>query len=178
LPAPPAATPGEVRSSPFAPPQEETLNDPSQVEHRTQIVYLAHTPRVGELSPGWRIITMLTWLAVILAFSAVWNASVQLGLSTWWLGPRGQPRPLVVQLTPFVAPVLIVLGTINHVRWLGWWGLAASAVLAAYGIADLGNVTSIAALELLIAGLAAASSIASLTGTYRVDPAASSHPGD
>ena len=142
------------------------------------MVYLAHTPRVGELSPGWRIVTVLTWLAVILAFAAVWNASVQLGLSTWWLGPRGQPRPLVVQLTPFVAPVLMVLGTINHIRWLGWWGLAASGVLAGYGLADLGNVASIAALELLIAGLGAAVSIASLTGTYRVDPAAGSRPSD
>lgn len=108
----------------------------------------------------------------MLAFAAVWNASVQLGLSTWWLGPRGQPRPRPVQLTPFVAPVLMVLGTINHIRWLGWWGLAGSAVLGAYGIADLGRVASIASIELLIAGLAAAVSIASLTGTYRTDSAA------
>ncbi len=137
-----------------------------------EVVYAAHTPRAGELCPAWRMITVMTWIAVVLAFAAVWNSSVQLGLSTWWLGPRGQPRARVVQLSPFVAPVLMVLGTINHIRWSGWWGLAASAVLAGYGIADLGRVSSIAAVELLIAGLAAAVSIASLTGTYRTDPAA------
>jgi len=114
----------------------------------------------------------MTWIAVVLAFAAVWNASVQLGLSTWWLGPRGEPQPRLVQLTPFVAPVLMVLGTINHIRWSGWWGLAASGVLTAFGVADLWTVSSIAAVELLIAGSAAVVSIASLTGTYRTDPAA------
>jgi hypothetical protein len=133
---------------------------------------ITRTPRVGELSPGWRVIAALTWIAVVLAFAAVWNASVQLGLSTWWLGPRGDPRARWVQLSPFVAPVLMVLGTINHIRWLGWWGLGASAALAAYGIVDLSRVTSIAVTELSIAALAALVSLASLTGTYRHDPAA------
>jgi len=133
---------------------------------------MTHTPRVGELSPGWRFITVLTWIAVVLAFAAVWNTSVQLGLSTWWLGPRGDPKARWVQFSPFVAPVLMVLGTINHIRWLGWWGLGASAALAVYGIVDLSRVSSIAAVELTIAVLAALASLASLTGTYRSDPAA------
>ena len=115
----------------------------------------------------WRIGTALTWISVVMALAAVWNASVQLGLSTWWLGPRGEPQPRVVQLAPFLAPVLMVFGTINNVRWLGWFGLAASAVLAAVGLGDLGRVGSIAATELAIAGAAAAISLASLTGTYR-----------
>lgn len=124
-------------------------------------------PRPGELTPAWRIGTALTWISVVLAMAAVWNASVQLGLSTWWLGPRGDPQPRVVQLAPFVAPVLMVLGTINNVRWLGWFGLGASGVVAAVGIGDLGRVDSIAATELMIAGAAAIISLASLTGTYR-----------
>lgn len=137
-----------------------------------QVVYLARTPRPGELSPGWRIVTLLTWIAVILGFAAVWNTSTQLGLSTWWLGPRAQPQPRVVQLSPFVAPVSMVLATINHVRWLGRWGLAAAGVLGFYGAIDITGVTSLGALQLLIAGLAAVVSIASMTGTYRKLPAA------
>jgi hypothetical protein len=110
---------------------------------------------------------LFTWVGVVLALAAVWNTSVQLGLSTWWLGPRGEPRPRIVQLAPFVAPLLVVLATINHVRWLAWYGVAAAALVAAVGVGDLGRVTSLAVVELLIAGGAAAVSVTSLTGTYR-----------
>lgn len=152
---------------PPAPPHGSVPVEPNPV------VLLTRTPRAGELSWGWRVVTVITWIAVVLAFATVWNVSVQLGLSTRWLGPRAQPRPRLVQLTPFVAPVLMVLGTINNIRWLGRWGIGAAVVLAAYGVADLGRVSSIAAVELLIAGSAAAVSIASLTGTYRAVPATS-----
>lgn len=131
------------------------------------VAVLTPPPRAGELTLPWRIGTALAWISVVLALAAVWNASVQLGLSTWWLGPRGDPQPRVIQLAPFVAPVLMVLGTINNVRWLGWFGLAASGVLAAVGLGDLTRVGSIAATELAIAGAAAVISLASLTGTYR-----------
>jgi len=107
---------------------------------------------------------------VIVGFAAVWNASVQLGLSTWWLGPRADPQPRYIQFSPFVAPVLMLLATVNQVRRLPWLGLAASAIMGAIGVADLGRVTSLAAVELTIAGAAAAVSIASFTGTYRTGP--------
>lgn len=130
------------------------------------VVQLDPPPRAGELTLPWRIGTALTWIAVVLAMAAVWNASVQLGLSTWWLGPRGDPQPRIVQLAPFVAPALMVFGAINNVRWLGCYGLATSAVLAAVGAGDLDRVGSIAATELTIAGAAAIVSLTSLTGTY------------
>ena len=139
--------------------------DPASVP--AAVVLLDPAPRPGELTLGWRVGTALTWIGVILAFASVWNASVQLGLSTWWLGPRGNPQPPVVRLAPFVAPGLMVLGTINNVRRLGWLGLIAAGVTAAIGVGDLGRVGSIAATELLIAAAAAGLSVASLTGTYR-----------
>jgi hypothetical protein len=126
-----------------------------------------HPPRVGELSSLWRTVTAVTWIGVILAFSAIWNTSAQLGLSTWWLGARSDPQPLFVRLLPFVAPVLMVLGTINRVRWLCWYGLGASAVLVAIGVGDVGRVTRIGALEIAVGVGAAAVSLASLSGTYR-----------
>jgi len=131
------------------------------------VLPLEPPPRAGELTPGWRIATGLIWIAVVLSFAAVWKVSEQLGLSTWWLGPRGAPRPRLIQLGPFVAPVLMVLATINNIRWLCWFGLGSSALLAAVGFGDLGRVESIAVTEFLIAAAAAAFSVASLTGTYR-----------
>lgn len=131
------------------------------------VVLLDPPPRAGELTLPWRIGTALTWIGVVLAMAAVWNASVQLGLSTWWLGPRGAPQPRAIQLMPFVAPLLMLLGTINNARRLPWFGLLAAAVTAAIGLGDIGRVPSIAATELLIAAAAAVVSVASLTGTYR-----------
>ncbi len=96
---------------------------------------------------------------------------MQLGLSTWWLGPRAEPQPRYIQFAPFVPPVLVLLATINQMRWIPWMGLGASALLGAVGAADLGRVTSLAVVELAIAGAAGAVSIASFSGVYRrADP--------
>src|SRR5690606_27353781 len=129
-----------------------TTTTPGPASAPAPVVLLDPPPRPGELTLPWRIGTAITWISVVLALAAVWNTSVQRGLSTWWRGPRGEPQPRVIQLAPFVAPVLMVLGTINTLRWLGWFGLAASGVLAAIGLGDLGRVGSIAATELAIAG--------------------------
>lgn len=124
-------------------------------------------PRAGELSSKWRLLTALTWIAVVLALGSVWNASDQLGLSTWWLGPRGEPRPRIVQLLPFLPAVAMVLAAINHVRRLAWWGVLAAALVVAVGVGDLGYVTRLAWVEIAIGIAAGGFSMASLTGTYR-----------
>ncbi|MEJ7799810.1 MAG: hypothetical protein WKF60_04775 [Ilumatobacter sp.] len=124
-------------------------------------------PRPGDMSLGWRTVTAATWICVILALAAVWNASVQLGLTTWWLGPRGESRPRIVQVGPFLAPVLMVLAAVNQVRWLPAFGVAAAGVIAAVGLADVGRVTSLATIEIVIAIAAAVVSLASLAGVYR-----------
>jgi hypothetical protein len=134
-----------------------------------------HPPRPGDLTIGWRAVTAGIWIGVVLGFAAVWNASVQLGLSTWWLGARAEPQPIAVRFSPFIAPVLVLLATINHIRWMGWIGLGASFVVAAFGVGDIGRVSSLAYIELAIAAAAAIASVASLTGTYR---APASGPAD
>lgn len=110
------------------------------------------------------------------AFAAVWGASVQLGLSTWWLGPRADPQPEFIRFSPFIVPVLVLLATVNQVRWLPWIGLVAAVVTGAFGVGDLGRVNSLAGIELAIAAAAAAGSIASLTGTYRRPPVPAGEP--
>jgi hypothetical protein len=119
------------------------------------------------LTGGWRIVTAVTWGLVFIAFAAVWKVSRELGLSTWWLGPIGEPQPVFVLLLPFVAPVAMVVATLNHTRWLPIAGLVASAVTAAVGLGDLDRVLRLAIVELAIAGAAAAVSIASFAGLYR-----------
>jgi hypothetical protein len=110
---------------------------------------------------------------VFVAWSGVWKASRELGVATWWLGPDGDPRPIVVTLLPFVAPLAMVLLALNNVRRLPWYGLAAAAVCAVIGIVDLSYVRRLGIAELVIAGAGAAVAIAGFGGAYRRAPVAS-----
>ncbi|HEY5664984.1 MAG TPA: hypothetical protein VIS05_13215 [Ilumatobacter sp.] len=140
------------------------------------VIPVTMPPRAGELTTGWLIITAATWIGVCAALIAVWNASTQLGLPTWWLGPRSSPQPRIVQVSPFIAPALMVVAAVNRIRRLAWLGLAASAVVVAFGVVEFGRVDSLAWVQLLIGVLAGAVSIASLAHTYRPDPGAHRPP--
>jgi len=150
--APDAAPAPDVAAPPVAPPPAAETRPPV---------------RAGELTSGWRVVVTALWIGVLVAFAAVWNTSVQLGLSTWWLGPRGEPRPMVVHLVPFIAPAAMSLAAITNQRWLGRWGLVAAAATAAIGLGDLTRVPGLALIELVIAACAAVVSLGAMTGTYR-----------
>lgn len=127
-------------------------------------------PRPGELSSAWRVVMVLGWVAVALAWSSVWSVAVQLGQSTWWLGTRASPTSPVIRLLPYVAPVIVTLGTILNVRRLAWVGIAGSVLLAGYGIGDLGDRMHLGLIEVAIAAAALLVSIAAFSGTYRAAP--------
>lgn len=136
----------------------------------------ARTPRAGELTAGWRLVTGLTWMLVVVGLGCVWKTSDQLGLSTWWLGPRGEPHSIVIQMLPFVPAVLMVLAAINHVRYLPWFGLLASILIVLMGVFDIVRFTGLGALEVAIGVAAAVVSLVSLAGMYRNDPSVAVPP--
>src|SRR5690606_13458291 len=113
---------------------------------------------------------------VVVAWAAVWNTSVQLGLSTWWLGPRSDPTPQVFRLVPFLGPLAIVIGVIDNARWLPYLGVVAGAVFGGYGIGDRGRVSRLGWLGVIIGTTAIAVSVASLTGMLRRLPAGPTPP--
>jgi hypothetical protein len=121
----------------------------------------------GQLTNGWRLVTGIGWAFVIVAYAAVWKTSYELGLTTWWLGPFGDPQPAFVTMLPFVAPLAMVLLTINNSRWLPWAGLAAAVVLAVIAVLDLSRVPRLAIVELAIAGAGALLAVAGFAGRYR-----------
>lgn len=124
-------------------------------------------PVAGQLTNGWRFVTGLTWGLVIVAYVAVWKTSRELGLSTWWLGPFGDPQTPFVTMLPFIPPLVMVLLAVNNSRWLPRAGLGAAAVLAVIAVLDLGKVPRLALVELAIAGAGALISVASTAGRYR-----------
>jgi len=108
-----------------------------------------------------------TWAGVFVAYMAVWKASEEIGIATWWLGPGSRPQTRVVRLVPFaVAAVFAILASYN-VRHLALIGLFGAAVLAAIAVPDLSRSTGLAVIEFAIAGAVALVSAASFTGTYR-----------
>ncbi len=110
---------------------------------------------------------IVTWIGVFLAYMGVWKASQEIGIGTWWLGPRSTPQPVVVRLVPFaVATVFVVLAG-YHVRRMPWISLAGAVVLAAIAVPDLSRSTGLAIVEFVIAGAVALVSLAATTGTYR-----------
>ncbi len=108
-----------------------------------------------------------TWIGVFVAYMAVWKASEELGIATWWLGPRSNPQPLIIRLVPFVvAAVFGILASYNVPR-MPTIGLVGAAVLAAIAVPDLSRSGGLAAIEFAIAGAVVLVSAASFTGVYR-----------
>jgi hypothetical protein len=128
---------------------------------------VAAAPVAGQLTNGWRLVTALGWAFVIVAYGAVWKTSYELGLSTWWLGPFGDPAPAFVTMLPFVAPLVMVLLALNNSRWLPWAGLGAALALAVIAVFDLSLVPRLAIVELAIAAAGALLAVAGFAGRYR-----------
>ena len=108
-----------------------------------------------------------TWVGVFVAYLAVWKASEELGIATWWLGPRSNPQPVIIRLIPFVVAAAFGILASYNVPRMPIIGLIGAAVLAAIAVPDLSRSTGLAVIEFAIAGAVALVSAASFTGMYR-----------
>jgi hypothetical protein len=108
-----------------------------------------------------------TWVGAFLAYMAVWKASEELGIATWWLGPRSDPQPILVRLVPFIVIALLGILASYNVRRLPVIGAVGAVALAAIAVPDLSRSVGLATIEFAIAGAALLVSLASFTGTYR-----------
>ena len=107
-----------------------------------------------------------TWVGVFIAYLAVWKASEEIGIATWWLGPRSSPQPLAIRLIPFVVTALFGILASYNVPRMPVIGLVGSIVLAAIAVPDLSRSTGLALIEFAIAGAVLLVSTASFTGVY------------
>jgi hypothetical protein len=108
-----------------------------------------------------------TWVGAFVAYLAVWKASDELGIATWWLGPRSNPQPLIIRLVPFLVTAVFGLLASYNVPRMPLIGLIGAAVLAGIAVPDLSRSTGLAAIEFAIAGAVVLVSAASFTGMYR-----------
>ncbi len=127
--------------------------------------------RAGQLTTAWQIMVAIAWSAAFFAFAGVWKASEEIGIATWWLGPRADPQPVPIRIIPFVIAVGIALLAVYNLRIVPWVSLAGSAVIAVIAGFDVSRSVGLAVTELAIAGALALVSAASFGGRYRIQRA-------
>jgi hypothetical protein len=131
-------------------------------------------PVAGQLNTTWQITLAVAWTAAFFAFCAVWKASSELGIGTWWLGARAQPRPILVKLMPFVWIIGIGMLAVYNVRRVALLSCLGSFGLAVIAVFDMSRSGGLAAIEFAIAAAMLLVSVGALSGTYRPAPAATS----
>ncbi len=127
-------------------------------------------PRSGELTVPWRTTLLIAWVGIVLVYASVWRTARTMGLSTWWLGPSAEPRVFVVQLLPFLAPLVMVIAASRPTRYLPIVGIVAGVSGALIAIGDLGRFDRLALLELTAAAAGLLVSVASMAGMLRSEP--------
>ena len=112
----------------------------------------------------------MAWIIAFFAYAAIWQASVQIGIGTWWIGPRAQPTPTVVKVLPSLLAISMAMCAIYNVPRLV--RLSAMGVLLAtiVAIPDFSRSISLGVAELLVAGMLGVVTLVALTGRYRLVP--------
>ncbi len=118
----------------------------------------------------------LAWITAFFAYAGVWQASVQIGISTWWVGPRAQPTNIAVRLVPFYISLVVALLVVYNIRWIVRWSAAGVAASALIAVPDFSRSIGLGIAEAVIAGLLGVVTLASLTGRYRTASPASVAP--
>lgn len=131
----------------------------------------------GQLSVGWQLMVGAAWVAAFFAYASVWKTSEEIGIGTWWLGPRAEPQPTVIRLIPFSVCVVVVIAAMYNPRRLWMASTFASLCVAAIAAPDISRSGGLAAIEFAIAAAVLLVSVASLTGVGRGDQP-SPHSGE
>jgi hypothetical protein len=127
-------------------------------------------PATGSLTPLWRALLGAGWMLAFFAYAAVWSASVQIGIGTWWIGPRGQPSPVLVKMLPFVLCLIVALCALYSARRLVAISAVATLLTVAGAVPDLSRSIGLGVAELVISGCLAVVTTGALTGRYRLAP--------
>ena len=92
------------------------------------------------------------WGAAFFAFAAVWKTSEEIGIGTWWLGPRSQPQPMLVRILPFAITLMLGLLAISNTRRVALASIVGSFAIAGIAVFDMSRSGGLAAIEFAIAG--------------------------
>lgn len=107
------------------------------------------------------------WTIAFFAFAAVWKTSDEIGIATWWIGPRGDPRPVFVRVIPFALALLVALSAVYNLRRSAVISTVASIAVAGIAANDISRSGGLAAIEFAIAASLLLVSVGALAGSVR-----------
>ena len=126
--------------------------------------------RPGDLTGRWRVVLAVAWVLAFFAYAAIWQASVEIGIGTWWIGARAQPTPTFVRVLPSLLSISMAMCAIYNVPRLvrlSAFGVVLATIVA---IPDFTRSIGLGVAELVIAGLLGVVTVAAGTGRYRLAP--------
>ena len=126
------------------------------------------TERDGDLTTSWRVIVGSAWALALCAYAGVWQASVQIGIGTWWLGPRAQPTDAYVRFIPFLVPLVVIVALSSDARHPARISIVGSVVAGLISVPDFSRSVLLGATEASIAVLLLVVGLAALTGRSHV----------
>ena len=126
--------------------------------------------RNGDLTPRWRYVLAAAWVIAFFAYAAIWQASVEIGIGTWWIGPRAQPTHTVVRVLPSLLSISMAMCAIYNVPRLLRVSAAGVVLATCLAIPDFSRSIGLGVAELVIAGLLGLVTAAALSGRYRLVP--------
>ena len=126
--------------------------------------------RPGQVTVAWQIMLAVCWGAAFFAFLAVWKTSEEIGIGTWWLGPRAQPQPMLVRVLPFAITLSLGFLAISNMRRVALVSIAGSLTIAGIAVFDMTRSGGLAAIEFAIAGSMLLVSCGALVASARRAP--------
>jgi hypothetical protein len=124
--------------------------------------------RAGDLTPKWRVVVTAAWIIAFFAYAAIWQASVEIGIGTWWTGPRAQPTHTVVRILPSLLSISIAMCAVYNVPRLLRLSAVGVALAAIGAIPDLSRSVGLGIAEFVVAGLLGLVTLAARSGRYRL----------
>ncbi len=115
-------------------------------------------------SSGWRVVLMLGWVGGILGYSTIWAVSRQIGLPTWWLGPRSVPTPFYVVALPFLPPVIVLIALAIQLKRIAVLSLIAALATLGVAAGDANTQPGLALAQVAISVGLLSTSLAALIG--------------
>jgi hypothetical protein len=152
---------------------EPIPDPPPPVQPATPPSVFATTPppqRAGQLTSRWTVVFWVAWAGVAGSFAAVWYSSRMTGFSTWWLGPETEPRMILINLLPFVAPLALAVMAFTGRPWMPWFGIGGACITALIALGDVGRVNGYALVEFGLAFGGLLVSVAAFSGMLRAVP--------
>jgi hypothetical protein len=109
---------------------------------------------------------MFGWVGGILGYSTIWAVSRQIGLPTWWLGPRSAPNPIYQISLPFVLPVVMLVMIALNLRRIALYGVIAAIASVSFVALDAATQPGLAIAQLAISAGLLSTSLAALIGGF------------